>query len=53
MHTLRKGDLFVLSCARVQRMRWGSIELIVCGGCVRSILFPLVDRCVDTIDVCI
>ena len=50
---LRKGDLFVLSWARVRR---GSIssELLVCGGGVRSILLlPLVARCPETIDVCI
>ena len=31
---LRKGDLFVLSWARVRRVRRGSIssELLVCGG---------------------
>ena len=53
---LRKGDLFVLSLARMRRVRWGSIssELLMCGGGVRSILlFPLVARCLDTIDVCI
>ena len=27
-YDLRKGDLFVLSWARVQRMRWGSISSI-------------------------
>ena len=51
--TLCKGDLFVLSWARVRR---GSIssELLVCGGGVRSILLlPLVARCLETIDVCI
>ena len=33
-YDLRKGDLFVLSWARVRRVRWGSIssELLVCGG---------------------
>ena len=42
-YDLRKGDLFVLSWARVP----------VCGG-VRSILsLPLVARCLETIDVCI
>ena len=53
---LRKGDLFVLSWARVRRMRRGSIssELLMCGGGVRSILLlPLVARCLETIDVCI
>ena len=55
-YDLRKGDLFVLSWARVRRVRWGSIssELLVCGGGVRSILLlPLVARCLETIDVCI
>ena len=39
-YDLRKGDLFVLSSARVQRVRRGSLssELLVCGGGVRSIL---------------
>ena len=53
---LRKGDLFVLSWARVRRVRRGSIssELLVCGGGVRSILLlPHVARCLETIDVCI
>ena len=38
-YDLRKGDLFVLSWARVRRVRRGSIssELLVCGGGVRSI----------------
>ena len=51
---LRKGDLFVLSWARVRRVMWGSIssELLVCGGGVRSILLlPLVARCLETINV--
>ena len=50
------GDLFVLSWARVRRVRQGSLssELIICGGDVRSIfLLPLVARCLETIDVCI
>ena len=35
----RKGDLFVLSWARVLRVRLGSmsLELIMCGGGVHSI----------------
>ena len=39
-YDLRKGDLFVLSWARVRRVRWGSLssELQLCGGGVRSIL---------------
>ena len=55
-YDLRKGDLFVLSWARVRRVSRGSIssELLVCGGGVRSILLsPLVARCLETIDVCI
>ena len=47
-YDLRKGDLFVLSWARVQRVMWGSLssELLVCGGGVRSILLlPLVAIC--------
>ena len=55
-YDLRKGDLFVLSWARVRRVRRGGIssELLVCGGGVRSILLlPLVARCLETIDVCI
>ena len=40
-HDLRIGDLFVLSWARVKRLRRGSIssELLMCGGGVCSILF--------------
>ena len=49
-YDLRKGDLFVLSWARVRR----SSELLVCGGGVRRILLlPLVARCLETIDECI
>ena len=47
-YDLRKGDLFVLSWARVRRMRRGSLssELPKCGGGVLSILvLPLVARC--------
>ena len=54
-YDLRKGDLFVLSWARVL-VRRGSIssELLMCGGGVRSILLlPLVVRFLETIDVCI
>ena len=37
-YDLRKGDLFVLSWARVRRLRRGSVssELLMCGGGVRS-----------------
>ena len=55
-YDLRKGDLFVLSWARVRRVRRGSLssELLMCGGGVCSILLlPLVARCLETIDVCI
>ena len=44
MYDLRKGDLFVLSRARVRRVRRRNIssELLKSGGYVRSILlFPL------------
>ena len=55
-YDLGKGDLFVLSWERVQRVRRGSLssELLVCGGGMRSILLlPLVAKCLKTIDVCI
>ena len=48
-YTLRKGDLFVLSCARGRRVMRGSIskELLMCGGGARSILLlPLVENSV-------
>ena len=55
-YDLKKGDLFVLSWARLRRARRLCIssERLMCGGGVRSILIlPLVARCIDTIDVCI
>ena len=55
-YDLRKGDLFVLSWARVRRVGRGSISpaLLMCGGGVRSILLlHLVAICLGTIDVCI
>ena len=55
-YDLMRGDLFVLSWARVRRVMLGSIssELIMCDGGARSILLlPLVARCLETIDVCI
>ena len=55
-YDLKKGELFVLSWARVRRARRGSLssELLMCGGGVRSIPpFPPVARCPETIDVCI
>ena len=56
-YDLRKGDLFVLSWARVRRVRQENLssELLVCGGrgvcCI--LLLPLVPRCLETIDVSI
>ena len=55
-YDLRKGALFVLSWARVRRVRRGSLfsELLMCGGGMRSILLlPLVARCLETIYVCV
>ena len=49
-YDLRKGDLFVLSWARVPQVRRGSLpsELLMCGAGVRSILLlPLVARCLE------
>ena len=54
-YDLRKGDLFVLSWARVRQVRRGSIssELIICGRGVPSILLlSLVVRFLEIIDVC-
>ena len=54
-YDLRKGDLFVLSWARVRRVRRvGLSSDSPCGGGVRSILLlPLVAMCLETTDVCI
>ena len=55
-YDLRRDDLFVLSWARVRRVRRRRIssELIICGGGVRSILLlPLVAKCLETIEGCI
>ena len=55
-YDLGKGHLFVLSLARVLRVRRRSISsvLLIYGGGVRSILLlPLVARCLEIIDVCI
>ena len=43
-YDLRKGDLVVLSWARVRRVRRGNIssELLMCGGGVRIICYCLV-----------
>ena len=52
-YTLRKGDLYVQSWARVRRVSIFS-GLQMCGGGVHSILLsPLLARCIETIDVCI
>ena len=54
-YDLMKGDLIVVSCARVRRVRRGIIssELLMCGGGVPSILLLLlVARCIETIYVC-
>ena len=50
-YDLRKGDLIVLSWARVRRVRRGSIssELLMCGGGVRSMLLPLMTRCLEKV----
>ena len=51
-----RGKKLVLSCATVRRVSQGSIslELLMCGGAVRSILLlSLVVMCIETIDVCI
>ena len=53
-YELRKGDLFDMIWARVRPVRRGSIasQLLICGVGVHSILlFPLVARCLETIDV--
>ena len=49
-YDLRKGDLFVLSWARVRRVRRRSLssELLMCAQ-----YFVIVARCLETIDVCI
>ena len=55
-YDLGKGELFVLSWLRVRRVSRGGIfsVLLMFGGGVRSILLlPLVDRCLETMDVCI
>ena len=56
-YDLRKSNLFVLSWARMRRVMQGSLsseELLMGGGCELIILLlPLVDRCLETIDICI
>ena len=53
LYDLRKGDLFVLSWARVRRGIISSLLLMCCGGVCSILLLPLVARCLETIDVCI
>ena len=50
-YDLRKRDLFVLSWARVQRVKRGSISsgLLMCGGGVSSILLFHVVVCHDQV----
>ena len=53
-YDLRKGDLFVGQGVRRMWRGSNSFELLMYGRGVRSILLlPLVDRCLETIDVCI
>ena len=55
-YDLSKKDLFVLSWARIQRMRRKSLssELLICSEDMHNILLlPLVARCIETINVCI
>ena len=54
-HDLRKGDLFVLSWARVRRVRRGSLfrAANVWWRCACILLLPLVARCIETINVCV
>ena len=42
-YDLRRGDFFVLSWAKMQRVRRGSIssKLLMCGGCMHSIVLAL------------
>ena len=60
-YELRKGDLFVLSWARVRRVGRGSLssELLVCGGGVRCFFviaccgyMPRDNRCMYMAHVC-
>ena len=54
-YDLRKGDLFLLSWARLRRVSQGSLssELLMCGDVRSILLLPLVAKCLETIDVCI
>ena len=53
-YDLRKGYLFVPDWTRVLRVKRGNIasKRLMCGGGVhRILLLPVVDRCIETIDV--
>ena len=53
-YDLRKGDLFVLSWARVRQVMRGGGGVLMGGGGVRSnLLMPRVARCIETLDLCI
>ena len=55
-YDLRKGDIFVLSWARMRRVRRLCIPsklIMYGGGALRILVLPLVARCIETIDVCI
>ena len=55
-YDLRKVGFFVMNRARVRRVRREGVssELLMCGGSMRiTLLFFLVARCLETIDVCI
>ena len=53
-YDLKKNDLFVWAKMRRVRRRSISLEQLMCGGGMHSILlFSLVARCIDIIDVCI
>ena len=49
-YDFRKGDLFVLSWARVRRGSIFSELILCCGGVCSILLLPLVTRCLETID---
>ena len=53
-YDLRKGDLFVLSWARVRQVMQESIsaELLMCGEGARSILLSCAGCCSDCVGVC-
>ena len=52
-YDLRRGDLFVLSWARVRRGSISSERLMCVGGVSIIFLLSFVARCIETIDLCI